>query len=188
MTSNGGTSWSEYSLPAYTTLTYLAVSNNDPQRLWAAFSGYTSGSKVYQSTNGGQSWTNISGTLPNVPINTIVYQNNYNNRLYVGTDIGVMYRDDNSSDWVDFSTNLPNVVVTELEIQYSSGKLRAATFGRGLWEAEIPTTSLSDPTLASPSNSATDVAINPTLTWNAVSGATSYTTQYSTSSSFATYT
>jgi photosystem II stability/assembly factor-like uncharacterized protein len=187
MTSNGGTSWNQYSLPVTLTLTYLSIHNTDPLKIWATFSGYSSGYKVYYSTNGGQSWTNVSGTLPNVPVNCIVYQNSYSNRVYVGTDIGVFYRDDNTTDWQDFNTNLPNVVVNELEIHYGTSKIRAATYGRGLWEAEIPVVQLTAPTLASPANQATGIVTNPTLSWNSVTGVTGYQVHYSTSSSFATY-
>ena len=34
---------------------------------------------------------------------------------------------------------LPNVIVNELEIHYGSGKIRAATFGRGVWESDLQT-------------------------------------------------
>ena len=44
----------------------------------------------------------------------------------------------------------------------------------------------STPTLSSPANGATGVATNPTLSWNASSGATSYGLQVSSSSSFST--
>ena len=40
------------------------------------------------------------------------------------------------------------------------------------------------PTLASPSNTTTDIAINPTLSWSTVSGATSYNYQIATSTGF----
>jgi len=43
------------------------------------------------------------------------------------------------------------------------------------------------PTLSSPSNGATNVGLPPTLTWNASSGATSYTLQVSTNSSFTSF-
>ena len=61
------------------------------------------------------------------------------NVLFVGTDLGV-YVKDGSNDWAAYNTGLPSVVVTELEIFYNSGgtdKLRAGTYGRGLWETEI---------------------------------------------------
>jgi hypothetical protein len=35
-------------------------------------------------------------------------------------------------------TNLPNVIVREMEIHAASNKLRAATYGRGIWETVIP--------------------------------------------------
>lgn len=182
-TTDGGTTWSSHALPTNLYLTYLAIHPTDPLKVWASFSGYYSNQKVYSSIDGGATWTNISGTgqLPNVPVNTIVYQKDYNNRLYIGTDVGVYYKDDNSGGWVDYSTNLPNVVVNELEIQYSSMKLRAGTYGRGLWEAQIPSTTitLNPPTLLSPSNGSTNTSVNPTLSWSSVTDALSYNVAYS---------
>ncbi|HYF02062.1 MAG TPA: glycosyl hydrolase, partial [Patescibacteria group bacterium] len=141
-TMNGGGTWTTLNLPVSNTLTYLAIHPNNPQHIWATFSGYSAGNKVFVSTNGGSSWANISGSLSNIPVNCIVYQNNSPNRIYVGTDVGVYYLDSTISDWEDYNQSLPNVIINELEIQYSSGKLRAATYGRGAWEANIVTTSI----------------------------------------------
>jgi hypothetical protein len=71
-------------------------------------------------------------------VDCIVYKatGNYN-ELYVGTDLGVYYKEDYLSDWIPANNGLPNVIVDELEIQYGSGKLRAATFGRGIWETPL---------------------------------------------------
>lgn len=118
-------------------INYIAVSNVDPNKVWVAFSGYSSGNKVYYSSNAGSTWNNVSGTLPNIPVNTIVFENGSANRVYVGTDIGVYYRDDNTTDWVFFNDGLPNVMIHELEINYTSGKLVAATYGRGIWESDL---------------------------------------------------
>jgi photosystem II stability/assembly factor-like uncharacterized protein len=136
-TTNGGAGWSTITSPTGNTITSLAIHPTNPDIIWLTASGYAAGAKVYVSTNGGSSWSNISGTLPNVPANTIVYENGSPDRLYVGTDIGVHYRDNTVSDWQDFNGGLPNVVVSELEIQYSAGKLRAATYGRGVWESDL---------------------------------------------------
>jgi len=118
-------------------INYIAVSDTDEDVLWVALSGYEDGEKVYFSENGGNSWTNVSGTLPNVPVNTIVYENGSDNRVYVGTDIGVFYRDDLVEDWQVFMDGLPNVMVHELEINYTSEKLVAATYGRGIWQSDL---------------------------------------------------
>ena len=135
---NGGATWADIGagLPALY-VTSIAVSPDDPDVLWVSLSGYSNNEKVYTSRNGGTSWTNYSGTLPNIPANTIIMESGTDEGLYVGTDLGVFYRDSTMSDWTAFNTNLPNVIVDELEIQYSTGKLRAATYGRGLWQSDL---------------------------------------------------
>lgn len=139
---NAGSTWSTITsnlpTPSQTSsITYIAVSPTDANTVYVTLSKYSAGNKVYKTTNGGGSWINYSGTLPNLPVNCIVYENNSNEGLYVGTDVGVYYTNGTMSDWVYYSTGLPNVVVTELEIQYASGKIRAATYGRGLWESNL---------------------------------------------------
>jgi len=140
-TINGGTNWTSITLPASSnSLTYIAVKDNDPNTVWITFGGYTAGAKVYESTNSGGSWTNISTGLPNLPVMCIVHYKVATDRnvLFVGTDLGV-YVKDGTNDWAPFNTGLPNVVVTELEVLYTGGtnKLRAGTYGRGLWETNI---------------------------------------------------
>ena len=96
------------------------------------------GEKVYESTDAGATWINISGTqLPNLPVNCIVFQSYAKDDLYIGTDIGVYHKDSTMNEWQLFNTGLPFVNISELEIQYSAGKLRAATFGRGVWESDL---------------------------------------------------
>ncbi len=145
-TDNGGTTWTNISsgVPLSTTgLTGIAVSSLNPMKVWITVSGYVAGTKVYYSSNGGASWTNISGSLPNVPADCIVYQDNSQDAVYAGTDFGVYYRDATMSDWIPFMTGLPNVMVDDLEIQYGTiNKIRAATYGRGLWESDLNTSSL----------------------------------------------
>jgi hypothetical protein len=75
-----------------------------------------------------------------VPINCIVFDDNNGNpagAVYIGTDIGVFYRDNNLSDWIPFSNGLPVVEITDLEIHNSQGLLRAGTYGRGMWETSV---------------------------------------------------
>jgi hypothetical protein len=179
-TSNGGTSWNSITLPVTEYLPYLAINDTDPQRIYAAFSGYSSGNKVFYSTNAGTTWTNLSGSLPNVPINTIVYQRNLNNKIFVGTDIGVFWRDDNNTSWQDFNSGLPDVEITELEIHYGTSHLRAATYGRGVWDIEIPPSNeVSTPFQLLPENSSMGIAFDSKIIWNKVPAATSYSLQVS---------
>ncbi len=113
----------------------VEVSPLDVTKLWVSFSSYSGGNKMYYSSDTGATWTNISGTLPNVPVNCIAYHNNGNDGIYIGTDIGVFYRDNTMTDWIPFRNGLPNVVIRDLEITLN--KMRAATFGRGIWESDL---------------------------------------------------
>jgi hypothetical protein len=113
------------------------VSHTDPMHVWISFSGTGSGQKVFESFDGGLTWVNKSQGLPNVPANSIVAQPDSPNGLYLGTDLGVFYRDDYMPQWEPHGIGLPNVVASELEINMTAGKLRAATYGRGIWEADL---------------------------------------------------
>lgn len=147
-TTNGGTNWLNIStgLPVSSAaISYITVHNTNPNILWVSFSGYSTGNKVYKSTNGGSSWTNISNNLPNIPVNCITYEYGSNEGLYVGTDVGVYYTDNNLASWQSYMTGLPNVMVYELEIHYGSSKLRAATYGRGVWESDLFTSTPAPP-------------------------------------------
>ncbi len=155
VTNNGGsTNWTDIStgLPLNEAMiSYIAISNISDSTVWVSLSGYADGKKVFRSDDMGATWTNISGNLPNVPANTIVYQNttsDITNALYIGTDIGVFYTNDSlqatATPWIAFNNGMPNVVVNELEIQYSAKKIRAATYGRGFWESNLYSSPNSD--------------------------------------------
>ena len=135
-TTNGGSSWSTLSgLPTTDAPTYVAVHPSNPNVVYVTYSGYTTGSKVFVSSNGGTSWTNYSTGLPNIPANCITFQKGSHGGLYVGMDVGVYYIDSTLTSWQSFNAGLPDVIVTQIEIFYSTGKVRAATYGRGIWES-----------------------------------------------------
>lgn len=135
-------SWISAPLPIDTTsyVSALAVNPANPLEVWATISGYQSGIKVFRTENSGVSWTNVSYDLPNTPMYSIVFANDNNSpsgAVYVGTEIGVFYKDDGLANWVPFVNGLPHVPVTDLSMNYVTGKLKAATYGRGIWESEL---------------------------------------------------
>lgn len=148
-TMNDGDDWISVSdgLPENRVMA-IAIEPSDPAHVFVCLGGFSEYDKVYESTDAGDSWTNISGNLPNVPVNSIIYQNGTDDGLYVGTDLGVFYKDDNYSNWQPFTSGLPTVQVMELEIHYGTGKLRAATYGRGLWETDLFVPENAPPTAA----------------------------------------
>ncbi len=115
----------------------VEVDPANANRVWVTYSGYNAGNKVFRSIDGGNTWTNVSGTLPNVPIRCLVYDSPGSDKIYLGTEIGVFYKSGTMPDWEYFSNNLPNVPVNDLKIMGTY--LYAGTFGRGIWRSPINT-------------------------------------------------
>lgn len=133
---NGGTSWTTVLTIPGGYKSYIACHNTDANTAWVTFSGFNSNNKVYQTVNQGATWTDVnSQSLPNIPVNCITYMNGSNGGLYIGTDAGVFYKDNTMNVWQPFMNGLPNVVVTQLEIFSAGSKIRASTYGRGMWES-----------------------------------------------------
>lgn len=141
----GGTTWTDITgtLPVGSSyITYISVKDDDELTAWVSMGEYNTYS-VFETTDGGITWTDISSGLPTVPVMCVIQnkQNTSETELYAGTDVGV-YIKVGTADWELFSNNLPNVVVTELEIYYNTAspnlsRIRAATYGRGVWESEL---------------------------------------------------
>jgi photosystem II stability/assembly factor-like uncharacterized protein len=114
----------------------ITVDPLNANRVWCTFQGYGF-NKVYYSSNGGDDWTDFSGSLPSVPVKCILYQPGSNDGIYIGTTIGIFYRNATLSDWIYFSNGLPVTGVEDLQIE--GGYLYAATHGRGVWRSSLYT-------------------------------------------------
>lgn len=132
-TTNGGTTWSFVTMAA--DVTSVFVSSADPAKIWVTLNATSN--QVLFSTNGGTNFTSISGGLPALSARTVVVDENYADGVYVGLNIGVYYRNDDAPAWIPFGTELPLVAINELEIHQTAGKIRVATFGRGVWENDL---------------------------------------------------
>ncbi|MFZ5432792.1 MAG: T9SS type A sorting domain-containing protein [Calditrichota bacterium] len=162
-TTNTGVSWTlvNSGLP-YRYITRVAVDPNDENTAYTTVSSYGTG-HVWKTTNGGSSWVNSSTGLPDIPVNAIVVDQNSPNNLYIGTDLGVYASTDGGASWVDYSSGLPNVVVDDLALHPTSGVLRAATHGRGMWQTPTAPPAL---TVVSPNGGEQwIVGSSQTITW-----------------------
>jgi hypothetical protein len=83
--------------------------------------------------------SSINSGLPDVPINGIAVDPANGNNVYLGTDIGVYVSTNGGASWAPFGTGLPVASVFDIKIQPTSGVIRIATHGRGMWEA-VPVT------------------------------------------------
>ena len=104
---------------------------------------------VYRSGDFGAHWTDISANLPNAPANSLVVDPNDANTIYLATDLGVYVTRTVSTCgtancWSPLGSGLPNAPVTQLQAGAESstgdgrlGMLRAATYGRGIWQTPL---------------------------------------------------
>ncbi len=147
-TNNNGITWNNVTagLPDSLYFSFVEVDENDPLSVWVVMGGFEPGQHVYHSLDGGNTWINETYDLPNLPVNCIVHNDSSMiNTVYIGTDIGIYYSNDTLDSWIPYNLSLPNVIVSDIDINYGENKLYAATFGRGVWqndlidESELPT-------------------------------------------------
>jgi hypothetical protein len=115
---------------------------------------------IYRSADFGAHWLNLSANLPDAPANGLVIDPNDANTVYIALDTGVYVTQSitacaTTNCWSLLGTTLPNAPVIALAaaagIPTSAGTLgmlRAATYGRGLWQIPLLTaTSIAQPAL-----------------------------------------
>lgn len=166
-TTDGGITWVNKSTGLPTGVSILKVSYDlaSSTTMYVNLASY-SGASVYKTTDGGTTWVNFSAGLPNIPASALALQSNGD--MYCGTDIGVYYRATNATSWTSCTAGMPGVPVRDLKIFAPTGKLRAATFGRGIWEMDLksftspPSIAITSPTTGSSFSSPATVAIAAT--------------------------
>ena len=112
---------------------------------------------LYGSVDGGAHWSDLTSNLPQAPANGVLVDPNNAAIVYVALDTGVYYTlnvadcaNPLDSCWNVFGNGLPNAPVTGL-MAFNAGAtqvLRAATYGRGIWQVDLVTAGIA-PTLAS---------------------------------------
>ncbi|MFZ9596976.1 MAG: PKD domain-containing protein [Schleiferiaceae bacterium] len=161
---DGGLTWTQHSGGSGShVISGIAVDPNDPLHIAVSRSGYVGGQKVYESFNGGQTYSNLSGSLPNIPANAIAFEPGGNNMLYVGTDLGMFVRDNLLGDWVPFNAGLPNVIVNDIEILSVPRIVRIGTYGRGVWQSSFAGDLLKRPTAALSAQPASTCGLGDTI-------------------------
>jgi photosystem II stability/assembly factor-like uncharacterized protein len=144
---DSGDTWVRNYLPKNSNTHKIAVDFNNPDVVYVTYSGYGDTLKVFKSDDQGLTWSNLTKNLPNIPVNCISLQAGYQSDgdtisgIYIGTDYGIFYTNDSllqtPDAWVRYGQGLPNVTIYDMAINYKAQKLRAATYGRGLWEVDL---------------------------------------------------
>ncbi|SEQ99436.1 beta propeller repeat protein [Microlunatus flavus] len=166
LATNVGGSWHTVPLDGIPNryLTSIAVDPANPAHVYVSVGSYSrrwipdaGQGHVFESRDGGGSWTDVSGTLPDAPVYTVAIAGS---QLVAGTEVGVFGVDRSTStpapaaaagakataggrsvatptSWYALDKGLPEVTVWDLQVT-SGGELVAGTHGRGTWRLKLP--------------------------------------------------
>jgi hypothetical protein len=116
----------------------IVIDPDDNAIVYVGLGGFAA-DNLWKTTDGGTTWTSISGTapaaLPAAPVRGMARHPSHPDWLYVGTEVGIFASGDGGKTWSTTNDGPANVCVDELVFMYGSTTLLAATHGRGLFTA-----------------------------------------------------
>ncbi|MHA3703442.1 hypothetical protein ACXR2U_14795 [Jatrophihabitans sp. YIM 134969] len=134
----------------------FAVDRSNWLNAYAYYNGFSAATPkqpghVFHTTDGGRSWTNVTGNLPDVPVNSVQIDPSNPKALYAGTDVGVYTTTDAGRTWAKLGTGMPKVSTWSLDYDATNGVLLAGTHGRGAYTltSSKPTPALVESTTTS---------------------------------------
>jgi photosystem II stability/assembly factor-like uncharacterized protein len=116
----------------------LAVDPNNAGTVYVGFMGFGA-QRVVRSTDFGRTWMNISGNLPDTPVNFLIVNPVAPNMLIAATDTGVFVTTDLGRNWARLGLGLPSTPCLHLRANANTGHLYVGTYGRGIWRMPLPT-------------------------------------------------
>lgn len=143
---NAGTSWSSItgsSLPGRP-IGDIVFDPSDENTIYAAFQGFAllgqqdNKGHIWKTTNGGGTWINVSGDLPDIPVNALALNPYDALDIVAGTDVGLYRTTDGGVTWLPFNNGFPSgAFVMRLVVQHESGMLFVSTHGRGVFKTKF---------------------------------------------------
>ncbi|MFK7970729.1 MAG: LamG-like jellyroll fold domain-containing protein [Bacteroidia bacterium] len=140
-TIDGGLTWNIINnVPGNRRTLEICLKPEDKDELWVALPNGSNGQKVYRTTNGGGTWTNMSSiVLDGEPMRDILVQGGTNpQKVYVASRNTVFAWDGGTNTWIDYGLGLP-LVAKSLKINpfYRDAELRLASAGRGVFARKM---------------------------------------------------
>ena len=132
----------------------VTVDWNNPNKVWVCMGGVSFNNtppylpylenRVFRTDDATANpviWVDMTGgpngILPPLPTTAIVNQPG-TSRVFLASDGGIFYCDDNDPDWNCFSNGLPITRITNLRIDHITNELYASTYGYGIWKTALP--------------------------------------------------
>ena len=147
--------------PKFYNISDIALDRNDAtgRTAYVTIMGFGA-AHLLKTTDAGSTWAKLDGDpqnggLPDAPANAVALDPSTAGVVYVGTDVGVFTTSDNGASWTELGAAsgrgaLPNVPVTRLRIFSYAGsvRLRASTYGRGVWDTPLAGNTAADFSIA----------------------------------------
>ena len=142
LTRDGGGAWTEVdgaipAVPKGLWVSRVLASAADANTAYVAFDGHRSdnrGAWLFRTTDGGKTWTNLSGALaPNQPVYVIEEDSKNPDLLFVGTEFGLQVSLDRGRAWRPMMNGLPTVAVYDMIIHPRDRDVILGTHGRGIY-------------------------------------------------------
>jgi hypothetical protein len=118
--------------PANAAHVFLAINGFSRRFTEGPGAGY---GHVYESTDSGATWKDVSTNLPDVPASSIKELSN--GGLVLATDLATFYRAPGATDWQRLGTGLPLTVGMDAEYNAVDNSVYVATHGRGIWAFDL---------------------------------------------------
>lgn len=141
VSTNDGQTWQNISagLPNRW-ITKVAFDPFNAQTIYATLSGFRWDEPlphVFKSTNLGSTWTDISGNLPEFPVNDIALDPDIPGRIIVALDAGVYGTGDGGQTWSWIWDGLPAVPVYTMKVHVPSRTIVVGTYGLSCYKASL---------------------------------------------------
>ena len=116
----------------------IAVDRSNYRTAYVAFNGFNAATPsrpghVFRTLDGGASFADVTGDLPDSPVNSLVLDPSFPNTLYAGTDVGAFVTYNGGAHWTALGSGFPLVAVWQLDLDPSHRVLAAGTHGRGAY-------------------------------------------------------
>ncbi|MFC2102948.1 choice-of-anchor D domain-containing protein [Bacteroidota bacterium] len=142
ISTNGGENWQEVTTNIPGESRWISRVETDPldaNAMYVLRTGFSENNKFYKTTDLGQSWSNISGNLPDIPYSDVFIYPFSPDTIFVASDIGVYMTINGGNNWIYASEQIPLVPCFDFDFVSidSTGYLRVGTHGQSIWETII---------------------------------------------------
>ncbi len=121
------------------TISTILVEKGNEDHVLVTKSNYGIAS-VYETTDGGATWTDVEGDLPDMPVRTAVFNPDNADQVFIGTEAGIWATDNldgANTVWMPQLNGMPATRCDMLQIRDSDNFIAIGTHGRGLFTTDV---------------------------------------------------